>query len=122
MDIRKVVDGHDGNEHDWEFDQTTFFTFLFRKLGFSCAKITHAMRDLLDPFAGSDRQVAHLNTAVPLSIFLCPPVVHRSRDAGSGPYQDQGGLCEHWSAVQAEKKQQTTGQYSDWGLLLRNLR
>src|SRR6266446_9661944 len=81
---------------------------LICKLSFPGAKIARAMRDLLDPFAGADRKVSHLNVGVALAVLLCPAAVKRRRDTRSGPHQNNRILGFGSGALQAESKRDNT--------------
>jgi hypothetical protein len=54
VNVGKVVDGNDSGENDRQFNQAARFPLLLCKLRFPGAKVTRAMRYLLDPFGGAN--------------------------------------------------------------------
>jgi hypothetical protein len=78
MNIRKVVDGNNSDQHHRQLDQTALLALLLCELSFSSGKIARAVRDCFDAFDVTDREVSHLNVGFVIAVFLRPPVVNTS--------------------------------------------
>src|SRR5437660_9088422 len=106
MDVGKIVDGDNADEHGWQLDQTSLFALLRSKQRFARTKISGAMRDLLDPLACTYGKVTHLNSRTALPILLRPAAIKRCGHTRAGPDKDNHVLRDRWDVAEARKARQ----------------
>src|ERR1700731_1980353 len=103
MDVGKIVDGDNADEHGWQLDQTSLFALLRSKQRFARTKISGAVRDLLDPLACTYGKVTHLNSGTALPILLRPAGIKRCRKPRARPDKDNHVLCDCWDIAEARE-------------------
>src|ERR1700757_300542 len=106
MDLGKIVDGDNADEHGWQLDQTTLFAILRSKQRFASTKISGTVRDLLNPLTCTYGKVTHLNSRTAFPILLRPAAIKRCGHTRARSDEDYRVLRERRDVAEACKARQ----------------
>src|SRR5579864_2773321 len=106
MDLGKIVDEDNADEHGWQLDQTSLFALLRSKQRLTRTKVSGTVRDLLDPLTCTYGKVTHLNSGAALPILLRPATIKGCGHTRAGPDEDHHVLRERRDVAEARKARQ----------------